>query len=193
MTTEWGNSCLSRKIEAGWRNRDLMMKHVGSVRSIINRESFLFVLPRFRAPTFTNLLWSMGSDTEPAHPWPNKRDMNQHALTLLLYVAIKNYFDGIIPLPCRYITSAGCPLVETWLMWPLRVTRPCLALLYRILANQESCWSSVQISKLKFGSNKAEVLSRFWNLNFVKILKLKFGQHFEIGFCWNSYSRKSAR
>ena len=135
MTTEWGNSCLSRKIEAGWRNRDLMMKHVGSVRSIINRESFLFVLPRFRASTFTNLLWSMGSDTEPAHPWPNKQDMNQHALTLLLYVAIKNYFYGMIALPCRYITSAGCALVESLLMWPLRVTRPLLALLFRILAN----------------------------------------------------------
>ena len=51
MTTEWGSSCLSRRREAGWRNKDLMMKHVGSVRSIINRESFLFVLSLFRAPT----------------------------------------------------------------------------------------------------------------------------------------------
>ena len=140
MTTEWGNSCLSRKIEAGWRNRDLMMLEACWKCQINYKQGIFSLCPSpFPSPNFYQLLllllWSMGSDTEPAHPWPNKRDMNQHALTLLLYVAIKNYFYGMIALPCRYITSAGCALVESLLMWPLRVTRPLLALLFRILAN----------------------------------------------------------
>ena len=112
------------------------------------------------------LLWSMGSDTEPAHPWPNKRNMNQHALTLLLYVAIKKLFlwDHCVALSVHNLCRMSSCWDLTDVTLACHATSPCLT--FQNLGEPGKL--------LKFCSNfEAEVwFKQSWS--FVKILKLKF-------------------